>query len=62
MNKHDSVLNNWIRLWVLDTWVVLDKDSFNLYANLEGGMVLLFIPQIDALQDCLCNLSFDMIK
>ena len=56
------MLCNWICLWVLDARVVLGEDRLHFYANFEGGMAMLLVPEVDTLEDGLSNLSLDMIQ
>ena len=56
------MLGNWVHLWVLDAGVVLGENCFHLNTNLEGGMALLTVPEVNTLEDGLCNLSFDVVE
>ena len=42
--------------------MVLCEDSFNFYAYLESWMPMLFVPEVYTLENCLCNLPFDVIQ
>ena len=56
------MFNNWSHIWVLNTRVILGEHCFHLYPNFEGWVSVLFIPEINALQDCFGNLPFHMVE
>ena len=62
VDEHDAVLWKWISSGVLDVLVVLDEDCFHLHSQLESRMAILPVPDVNTLQDGLCNLSLHVVE
>ena len=62
IDEHHVVLWEWVSSGVLDILMVLDEDCFHLHSQLEGRVVILPVPDVNALQDGLCNLSLEVVE